>query len=1186
MSADVLPSQEEIARALSFDRPPLTKLAGRIRKARSSGKPFDRNLARLEQSLAKSIELAEKRRASVPAISYPDDLPIATRRDDIAAALAQSQVIVVCGETGSGKSTQLPKLLLELGYGVDGAIGHTQPRRLAARSLAKRVAQELPGGQKLVGSKVRFADDTTPATLIKLMTDGMLLAETAGDRSLLRYSALILDEAHERSLNIDFLLGYLRRLLPLRPELAVIITSATIDTERFAEYFAVGGKPAPVVEVSGRTYPVELRYRPPEADEETGEIDEPRAVAAAVEECLSHGPGDVLVFLPTQRDIAETATVLSGRRWPRHEQIEVLQLFGRLPMEQQAKVFAPSALRRVVLSTNVAESSVTVPGVHFVVDTGTARISRYSPRARIQRLPIEAVSQASANQRMGRCGRLGPGLCLRLYAEDDFAEREAHPMPEVQRCNLAAVILQMTALGLGRVEDFPFLDAPRGAMVRDGYRTLSELGALDNTGSLTDIGKQLSRLPVDPRIGRMILAAGELGCLEPVLTLAAVLEVGDPRLRPAGQSAAADEAHARFADVDSDFTILLNIWEHYSQLRSELTRRRADKACNALFLSAHRCREWADVRRQLSELAKETLPSSAGVSVSGCDFKGAGDPVHQALLTGLLCNVAQIGEGHEYIGADGKALYLWPGSSQLAKKPRWIVAAEIVETTRRYARIVARISPREIEPVAGELLEHNWRDPFWDRPSGRVMAIEKVTLWGLPVVPRRRGPYDLVNPVLSRELFIRHGLAEGQLETGAPFLAHNMGLANQIAGLEARSRRRDLLADLDARYDFYDRRLPAEVVGAVAFHHWRRLAEKVDPHLLHMTVEDLLQGDADSISSESFPDDMMAASARLPLRYHLAPGESDDGVTVSVPVSLLDQIDNERLQWLVPGMLREKVIALMRTLPKEIRRQLVPIPTRADGLLEQLAFGQGDLLAALAEALTKVIGRPVLVSNFSPAQLPDHLRMTVEVLDDDDRVLDHDRDLRKLRSRLGSEARAAVARWVDPAWQRSGSTKWDFGELPEEVFVPGGRGAEAGAQVRAWPTLIDEGKTVGLSLAGRAEEAKRLTADGLTRLVRLSVEGRLSHRLQRLPGWNAFVLEHAAMVGRHGGEQPGLLEQLVDRLVRLTWLEAVPPVRNKAAFTELLQFGDVRLPEVCDRVMAVTADVLAAHREARQSLDG
>jgi len=1177
MPADALPSREHIARALRCDRPQLAKLAGRIKKARKAGKPQDRNLARLHRDLARSEELVEQRRSSVPKVSYPADLPIAARRDEIAAALAQRQVVVVCGETGSGKSTQLPKLLLELGFGIDGSIGHTQPRRLAARSLAKRIAQELTGGKTLVASKVRFADETTPGTLIKLMTDGVLLAETARDPDLLRYSALILDEAHERSLNIDFLLGYLRRLLPRRPDLKVVITSATIDPTRFAEYFAVGGEPAPILEVSGRAYPVELRYCPPEADEETGELDEPRAVADAVALCLAHGPGDVLVFLPTQRDIAETATVLAGRRFPRDEQIELLPLYGRLPMEQQARVFAAGDRRRVVLATNVAESSVTVPGVHFVIDTGTARVSRYSPRARIQRLPIEPVSQASADQRKGRCGRVAPGLCLRLYAEDDFDERDSHPVPEVQRSNLAAVVLQMTALGLGRVEDFPFLDAPRKAMVRDGYRTLTELGALDDRGHLTTVGKQLSRLPVDPRIGRMILAGAELGCLEPVLTLAAVLEIGDPRVRPPDKSAAADAAHARFADADSDFNILLNIWEHYTQLRGELSRSRLDKACKALFLSPHRCREWSDIRRQLESLARETV----GGEVEPVELRGGGDNVHQALLSGLLCNVAQAGEGHEYIGSDGKVLSLWPGSSQAAKKPRWIVAAEIVETNRRYARIVARIHPRDIEPVAGALLERSWRDPFWDRPSGRVLAIEKVSLWGLAVVPQRRGPYERVDPVVSRELFIRHGLAEGQLESGAPFLAHNLSLANQIAGLEARTRRRDLLADLDARYDFYDRRLPAEVVGAAAFHRWRRRAERSDPDLLHMTLDDLLHGDADTVTAESFPDDLLVASARLPLRYHLAPGELDDGVTVSVPVSLLDQLDDEQLQWLVPGLLREKVIALMRTLPKDLRRQLVPIPTQADRELESMIFGHESLVAALAAELQKLIGSPVHASQFSPSQLPEHLSMIVEVLDEDDHVLDSGRHLPALRAHLGQETRAAVERWVDPRWKRTGCSRWEFGELPEQVWVPGGHGAEAGAQVRAWPALIDEGSTVGLTLVGRADEAQRLNRDGLTRLVRLSVEGRLVHRLQRAEGWNALVLEHATMAG----EQRGLADQLVDRLVRLTWLEGIPPVRDKAAFSELMQFGDVRLPEVFDRVLAVTRDVLAAHQAARQCLD-
>lgn len=1140
-------------------------------EARAKGKPHDRNLRRLVDTLARSRQALEQRTASVPALVYPEALPISAHRDELAAALRAHQVVVVCGETGSGKSTQLPKVLLELGYGVDGPIGHTQPRRLAARSLARRLADELgPTGADLVASTVRFDDRAGPSTLVRYLTDGVLLAQTRKDPALLHYSALIIDEAHERSLNIDFLLGYLRRLLPRRPDLRVVITSATIDTERFAAFFGKGPEPAPVLEVSGRGYPVEVRYRPPEPDEATGEVDWPAAIAEACDELLREGPGDVLVFLPTQRLIQETARHLEGHPFPRNESVELLPLYARLALKEQQRLFARGDRRRIVLATNVAESSVTVPGIVGVVDTGLARISRYSPRARIQRLPIEDVARASADQRAGRCGRVAPGVCIRLYEQADLEKRPAFATPEIQRSNLAAVVLSMTALRLGRIEDFPFLDPPRRAMVQDGYRTLRELSALDDQGRLTALGQELARLPVDPRIGRMILAARDEGCLEEVLILAAAFETADPRLRPPGQEQAADAAHAPWVDGDSDMLARLALWDHVTGLRDQLGSSAWRRRLRAEFLSVQRVREWMDVHRQLADLMGER-GLVATPTPGGTDQRA----IHRALLSGLLCYVAHRTEKGVYQGSDGKPLAIWPGSGLSLRNPRWIVAAEVVETSRRYARTVARVDARDIEEVAGDLVSVAWRDPFWDRDSGRVLAWQKLSLWDLPLVPRRRAPFERVDPVLARELFIRHGLAEGQLETGAPFLAHNLALANQVAALEARTRRRDLLADLDARFDFYDRRLPDDVVGAASFHRWRRRTEKAEPDLLFMQLDDLLRGDADEPGQEAFPDALELEGGPLPLRYHLRPGEEDDGVTLEVPVERLAGLDAERLEWLVPGLLKEKVVALMRSLPKALRRTFVPVPTRADEALALMEHGRGRLTASLAAALQRVGGQPVAEQALDASRLPEHLRLRVEVLGADGAVLAAGRDLDLLRAGLRQRTHQAVDALADSRWRRTGCTSWEFGELPERVAVPAD-----GGTVTAYPALVDEGDSVGLTLMPRARDAALSSRLGLQRLVRLAHQGRLRHRLQRHPRWQALLLAFAT-----AGDGAELLDQLVDRCVRRTWLQAAPTVRDAQAFETLLAFGEVRMVEVLDQVVAAADAALAAAQRVRLLLD-
>jgi ATP-dependent helicase HrpA len=1169
VSAADLPPPQALEGVLLADARRLRGLRRKVADAKKRGKPHDRNLKRLLEELERSSALRAARAAAVPVVTYPDDLPVAARRAEILETLRAHQVVVICGETGSGKSTQLPKMLLELGYGVAGAIGHTQPRRLAARSLSRRIAEELavPLGDQ-VGFKVRFGDETGERTLVKLLTDGMLLAETRRDRDLLAYDAIILDEAHERSLNVDFLLGYLHRLLPRRRDLKLVITSATIDPERFAEHFARAGVPAPIIEVSGRTYPVETRYRPP-ADE----TDVPGNVADAVGEVCAGGPGDVLVFLPTERDIHETARVLRGRRVP-GPKLEVLPLYARLPPETQARLFKPHGGRRVVLATNVAETSLTVPGITTVIDTGTARISRWSPRARMQRLPIEAVSQASAEQRKGRCGRVGPGTCVRLFSREDFEGRDERPSPEIQRSNLASVLLTMADLGLGDVSDFPFLDPPRRSMVEDGRRTLREIGALDGKDEITAVGRTLAHLPVDPRIGRMLLAADEEGCLADVLIIAASLEAADPRQRPPGQERAARVAHGGLLDGDSDFMSMLTLWDHVRALRDGKSRKEWTAALQQGFLSPARVREWFDVHGQLRELCQST-------GLKPGRRTGDRNTIHRCLLTGLLSFVACRVDKSEYKGADGKPLWLWPGSALFDKRPRWIVAAEIVETSRRWARTVARIDPHVVEELGGELLQRSYRDPWWERDAGHVMAHEKVTIHGLPLVPKRRARYDLVEPVISRELFLRHALAEGQLGSDAPFLKHNLALANEVAALEARTRQRGLLADLDARYDFYDRIVPRHVSGAPSFHRWRRKAEKHDRLLLHMGLDDLLRADPGAEARQAHPDELDAGGVVLPLRYRLEPGADDDGVTATVSVRDLPRVDARLTEWLVPGMLKEKVIALLRSLPKPIRRELVPIPARADEVLALLEH-KGGLRTALARAVQRVVGHPVSVRDFDAARLPDALQLRIEVVDERGRVLTAGRDLEALRDELGREASLAEAAICDSRWSADGLTRWDFGALPSSVGLPDGR--------RAHPALVDTGEAVSLRLMPTPDQAAAATRAGVARLLSLSVAGAIEHRVERHPDWQALLLHHASF-----GSGEALRASLVARVVEEAFLALVPPstpddehpyaIRDAEGYGMLLARGRDRMVIALDACLPPLAAAYAAGQRARAELD-
>ncbi|OBH35874.1 ATP-dependent RNA helicase HrpA, partial [Mycobacterium sp. E342] len=991
-------------------------------------------LRHLSEEIARAEALVAARQAGVPKVTYPD-LPVSARRGEIADAVRANQVVVVAGETGSGKTTQLPKICLEAGRGVRGTIGHTQPRRLAARTVAQRIADELgsPLGET-VGYTVRFTDQVSDRTLVKLMTDGILLAEIQRDRRLLRYDTLILDEAHERSLNIDFLLGYLRELLPRRPDLKVLVTSATIEPQRFADHF--GG--APIVEVSGRTYPVEIRYRPLEVAVSSGPDDDPddpdheivrtetrdevEAIVDAIGELEAEPPGDVLVFLSGEREIRDTAEALAGQK-----NTEVLPLYARLPTAEQQKVFAPHTGRRVVLATNVAETSLTVPGIRYVVDPGNARISRFSRRLKVQRLPIEPISQASAAQRAGRCGRVAAGVCIRLYSEEDFAARPRYTDPEILRTNLAAVLLQMAALGLGDVESFPFLDPPDRRSIRDGVQLLQELGAFDAHGAITELGRRLARLPVDPRLGRMILQAESEGCVAEVLVLAAALTIHDPRERPTDREDAARQKHARFADENSDFLSYLNLWRYLGERRKSLSGNQFRRMCRDEFLHYLRIREWQDLVGQLRGIARDL-----GVNESG----DPADParVHAALLAGLLSHVGMRREdGREYLGARNSHFVLAPGSALTKRPPRWVVVAELVETSRLYGRTAARIQPEVVERVAGDLVQRSHSEPHWDPKRGEVMAYERVTLYGLPLVARRPVGYARIEPAVARELFIRHALVEGDWQTRHHFFRDNARLRAELEELEERARRRDLLVGDDEVYALYDARIPADVVSARHFDAWWKKQRHNTPELLTFTRDDLLRT-GDTADTER-PTAWQSGDLRLPLTYRFEPGAADDGVTVHVPIDVLARLGGDEFAWQVPALREELVTALIRSLPKDLRRKFVPAPDTARAVLGGIDPSGEPLLEALQRELRRRTGVLVPIDAFDLDRLPAHLRVTFAVESAEGSEIARGKDLDALQQRLAAPARRAVAQAVAGELERTGLRAWpaDLDALPQVV---------------------------------------------------------------------------------------------------------------------------------------------------------
>ncbi|MFC1419176.1 ATP-dependent RNA helicase HrpA [Streptacidiphilus cavernicola] len=1188
--ADAVPSLGDlVAKLQTLTLRDEERLGRRLEGLRKLREPEKRE--RTQATLAAEIESAElrvaNRRASVPTPTYPESLPVSARREDILEAIRDHQVVIIAGETGSGKTTQIPKICLELGRGVRGLIGHTQPRRIAARTVAERVAEEL--GTELgetVGWKVRFTDQVGPDTAVKVMTDGILLAEIQNDRLLRQYDTLIIDEAHERSLNIDFILGYLKQLLPKRPDLKLVITSATIDPERFAEHFtdARTGEAAPIIEVSGRTFPVEVRYRPvieEGEDEEADAIDRDRdqiqAICDAVDELGAEGSGDILVFLSGEREIRDTADALEKQNL-RHT--EVIPLYARLSSAEQHRVFQSHTGRRIVLATNVAETSLTVPGIRYVIDPGTARISRYSHRTKVQRLPIEAVSQASANQRKGRCGRTSDGICIRLYSEEDFLARPEFTDPEILRTNLASVILQMTAAGLGDIAAFPFLEPPDRRNVKDGVDLLQELGALVTTtkvNTLTPLGRKLSALPVDPRLARMVLEAEKHGVVREVMVITAALSIQDPRERPVEKRAHADQLHARFTDPTSDFLTYLNLWRYLKDQQKALSSSQFRRMCKSEFLNYLRIREWQDIDAQLRQVAK-SLDIDLGHPADEVD----GDAVHRSLLAGLLSHIGlKDAEKQEYFGARSAKFAIFPGSALFKKTPRWVIAAELVETSRLWARIAAKVEPEWIEEQAAHLLKRSYSEPHWEKDRGQVVAFEKVTLYGVTLVAQRKVGYGSIDPELSRELFIRRALVEGEWRTHHRFFHDNRKLLDEVEELENRARRRDILVDEETLFDFYDQRIGADVVSGAHFDSWWKKTHRTRPELLTFTPELLVNDNAATVTERDYPNVWRQGDLEFPLTYQFEPGAEADGVTVHLPLTLLNQVRPIGFDWQIPGLREDLVTALIRSLPKALRRNFVPAPDYAKRLMQGL--GHRDPATATTEdkplvellewQLHRLRGIPVPRDSWSLDAVPDHLRITFRVVDDKNRKLGESKDLDALKLELKSRTQAAIAEAAG-GLERRGLTDWTIGELPD-VFAQK-RGSQT---VKGYPALVDDGATVSVRLLDTPRAQQRAMLAGTRRLLLLGIPSPVNSIQSRLG--NGAKLALAA--SPHGSTEAlfaDCLTAAADRLIA----DAGGPVWDEASYKRLRGAVRADLYDVTADTVVKTANVLAVNHRVAERL--
>lgn len=1193
--------EKQLPSCMLADRFPLRKRIHQIKELFKQNKPIEKSLTDIARKIQASSQRLTQRLEKLPKPEYPLELPVSSRREEIAKAITENQVVIVCGETGSGKTTQLPKICLELGRGVSGLIGHTQPRRIAARSVATRIAQELDSSLgEAVGYKVRFNEKSSESSYIKLMTDGILLAETQGDKFLNAYDTIIIDEAHERSLNIDFLLGYLKQLLPKRPDLKIIVTSATIDSDRFSTHFAG----APIIEVSGRTYPVEVRYRPlgkasfisheTTADDDDfdddgadnngmpnitvhgiqrkgktearwlAEDDEEEAIEEAIldaaDDLLRQGDGDILVFLPGEREIRDTADHLrkyQGRS-PKLKHIEVLPLFARLSIADQQKIFKPHGQRRIVLATNVAETSLTVPGIKYVIDAGLARINRYSPRAKVEQLQIEKISQAAAKQRAGRCGRVSNGICVRLYSEQDFNSRAEFTDPEIIRSSLASVILRMAALHLGDVEAFPFIEAPSGRLIADGYAQLQELGAVDAKRRITDIGLQLAKLPLDPRVGRMILAAKKEGCLQEVLIIASVLSMQDPRERPMDKREAANNAHAKFDGEGSDFMSYLKVWDWYEHaFKNKQSNKDLLNQCHANFLSFLRLKEWRELYLQLKEIAEEM---EFKLNTKAANY----EQIHKALLAGLLGNIGfKDGDNDAYSGARSIRFYIAPGSCLKKARPKWVMAAELVDTSKLYARCVAKIEPDWIEPLARGLTASQYSDPRWDRKLAQVTAWERVSLYGLTVVPKRRVHYGPINQEVSHEIFIREALANMELDTKSPFLAENKRIIAEIEELEHKARRQDVLVDEQALFEFYNAIVPHDIVNGIGFEAWRKEAEKQNPKILYLTKEYLMRHTADSVTETQFPETIQVDGVSIPLKYRFEPGHPLDGVTANIPLALLNQLDAARTEWLVPGMLREKVTALIKILPKTYRRVCVPVPDFVTGFLESTTVGVQPIMQALIVYIQQQTSLKLSLDDFMVDKLPEHLFMNFSVIDEKQQELGMGRDWAVLKNQLSSAAQLTFRSSTTNSIEKSGITQWDFGDLPATLTF-----SKDGRQLTGYPGLEDNIESVSIKLFDTEQAATTSHRAGVCRLMRFELKEQLKQLQKNLPNFNQY-----AMQLRNVMDADTLREDILSAIADRAFVGEDDLPRTNQAFMALKQRARTRLPAVKDAITRIVVAV-------------
>ncbi|AZZ93064.1 ATP-dependent RNA helicase HrpA [Hahella sp. KA22] len=1154
-----------------FD-PSLVLIKDRFRLQRqwreiAKGCVAEKDVEKFWRATLRSMEVRATRLQAMPQVRYPDNLPVVDKLEEIKKAISENQVVIIAGETGSGKTTQLPKICLDLGRGVDGLIGHTQPRRLAARSVANRIAEELSCEVgKQVGYQVRFTDHTDDSTLVKLMTDGILLAETQNDRFLNRYDTIIIDEAHERSLNIDFLIGYLKNLLPKRPDLKVIITSATIDLDRFSEHFSG----APVVEVSGRTYPVELHYRPLTTMDDEVDIGLQDGVVHVVREIEKmereqrKPPGDILIFMVGEREIRETAQRLRKEEF---RNTEILPLYARLSNQEQNRIFQSHGGRRIVVSTNVAETSLTVPGIRYVIDPGQVRISRYSYRSKVQRLPIEAISQASAEQRKGRCGRVSEGVCFRLYSEEDFVGRDPFTDPEILRTNLASVILQMLSLRLGDIQKFPFMQKPDKRYINDGYKLLEELGAVNAQRQMTAIGRTLARFPIDPRLARMLVAAAEGHCLKEMLIIVSALAVQDPRERPMEFQQAADEKHAQWADEQSDFVSLLNLWNGYEAQRQELSANQLRNYCKKNFLSFLRMREWRDTHRQLLLLCHEQ-------SYKENTEPAAYDELHQALLAGLITQIGQKDEKGEYAGPRQRKFVIFPGSKVRKKAPNWIMSAEVVETSRLFARTVARMEPGWIEKVAPQLLKSSYLEPHWSKKRGEALAFQQVSLYGLIVVPRRQVSYGRIDPQFSREALIREGLIEGEINSRLPFILHNAECREEVEQIEAKARRRDLLVDDEVLFQFYDEQLPADITTVKGLEYWYKRLSDGDKKALLLSPEALLRVLPEVKLEEQFPDALLWNGQQFQLSYKFEPGAKDDGVTVRMPAAAMAQAPVGLLDWLAPGMRKEKCEALIRSLPKAIRKNFVPVPDFAKAASDAMAPDNHPMSLALGEQLRKMTGMQVAPEQWDESLLPPHLRMNIQVVDSQGGVIDQGRDYHELVKRLEGRLEKLAQESGTLFKEQTGLTEWSFGAMQEKVAV-----SQAGASLFLYPYLQDQGTSVALKSAFDAGFAQAQHRLGMARLIMLKLADTVKYLKKNLPKLKEIGLYYAPT-----GKLDGLVDELALTACIEVFLKDKPAIANADEFNRRVQQYKADLIPKAEELALLLHEILQGYHRITKSL--